>query len=64
VYGPAVRERIVAQTLQQPEEPVTHWSRARLAERVGVSASTVGRVWREQNLKPHRSETFKDGSDP
>ena len=64
LYGPEVRERIVATTLQKPQEPVTHWSRARLAKRVGVSASTVGRVWREKNLKPHRSETFKYSSDP
>lgn len=64
VYGREVRERIVAATLKKPDEPVTHWSRARLAERVGVSASTVGRVWREKNLKPHRSETFKYSNDP
>ena len=64
VYGPEVRQRIVAATLKKPDVPVTHWSRARLAERVGVSASTVGRVWREENLKPHRSETFKYSSDP
>lgn len=60
VYGRAVRDRIVAETLKPPEGAVTHWSRARLAERVGVSASTVGRVWRETNLKPHRSETYKE----
>ena len=64
LYGPEVRERIVAATLKKPEAPVTHWSRARLAKRVGVSASTVGRVWREKNLKPHRSETFKYSKDP
>jgi transposase len=58
------REEIVAATLKKPEGAVTHWSRARLAERVGVSASTVGRVWREANLKPHRSETFKYSNDP
>jgi transposase len=64
VYGRAVREKIVAETLKPPEGAVTHWSRVRLAERVGVSASTVGRVWRETNLKPHRSETFKCSNDP
>ena len=64
VYGREVRERIVTETLTPPEGPVTHWSRARLAERVGVSASTVGRVWREARLTPHRSETFKFSADP
>jgi transposase len=64
LYGREARDKIVAETLKKPAEPVTHWSRARLAERVGVSASTVGRVWREANLKPHRSETFKYSNDP
>jgi len=62
-YGREVRERILAETLTPPEG-ATHWSRERLAKRVGVSASTVGRVWKEGRLKPHRSETFKYSSDP
>jgi len=62
-YGRDVRERILAATLTKPEA-TTHWSRARLAKQVGVSASTVGRVWAEGRLKPHRSETFKFSRDP
>ncbi len=62
-YGREVRERILAETLTPPEG-MTHWSRERMAERVGVSASTVGRVWHEGQLKPHRVETFKYSRDP
>ena len=62
-HGREVRERILAQTLTPPEG-TTHWSRARMARQVGVSASTVGRVWAEGRLKPHRAETFKFSSDP
>jgi transposase/transposase-like protein len=62
-YGRETRERILAETLTTPED-ATHWSRASMAKRVGVSASTVGRVWREGRLKPHRLETFKYSSDP
>ena len=62
-FGREVRERILAETLTPPEG-MTHWSRERMAGRVGVSASTVGRVWREGTLKPHRKETFKYSSDP
>ncbi len=29
-----------------------------------MSVTTIGRVWREANLKPHRSETFEYGNDP
>ena len=57
------REQILAATLTPPEA-TTQWSRARLAKQVGVSASTVGRVWAEERLKPHRSETFKYSRDP
>jgi transposase-like protein/transposase len=62
-YGREVRERILAETLTPPEG-MTHWSRERMARRVGVSPSTVGRVWREGRLQPHRLETFKYSSDP
>lgn len=58
-----VRERILSETLTRPEG-TTHKSTRRLARRVGVSASTVGRVWQEGRLKPHRSETFKFSRDP
>ena len=61
--GRDVRERILSATLTPPAG-ATHWSRARLAKQVGVSASTVGRVWREARLQPHRVETFKYSSDP
>jgi transposase len=62
-YGREVRERILAETLTPPES-ATHWSTRRLAPRVGVSAATVGRVWQEGRLKPHRTETFKYSRDP
>jgi transposase len=63
VYGREVRERILATTLTRPEA-TTHWSTRRLAKEVGVSASTVARVWQEGRLKPHRTETFKFSRDP
>jgi len=62
-YGREVRERILAETLTRPEG-TTHWSTRRLAVRVGVSPSTVARVWQEGRLKPHRVETFKYSRDP
>lgn len=46
VYGRKVRAKIVAETLKKPEGPVTHWSRARLAERPGVSVDGGARVAR------------------
>src|SRR5262249_56765589 len=42
----------------------THWSRASMAKRSGLSRSTVGRIWKAFQLKPHRSETFTLSKDP
>ena len=33
----------------------THWSRASMAERSGLSKSTIGRIWKAFELKPHRA---------
>jgi transposase len=56
--------RIVALTLKGPPRGLSQWSRSEMAERVGVSPSTVGRVWRAHALQPHRVETFKLTTDP
>lgn len=53
---------IVAATLTPPEG-ITHWSARRLAKEVGVGHSTVHRIWRAYDLKPHRVETFKFSRD-
>jgi len=42
----------------------THWSTRTLAAKVGVSDTTVLRVWRRHGLKPHLIETFKVSRDP
>jgi len=45
-------------TLEPPPEGITHWSARRLGERVGMSETTVWRIWQTAKLKPHRVETF------
>jgi transposase len=35
-----------------------------MAKRSGLSKSTIGRIWRDFELKPHRASTFKLSSDP
>jgi hypothetical protein len=46
----------------------TRWSNtthaAPLAVRSGLSKSTIWRIWRKFELKPHRAETFKLSTDP
>ena len=42
----------------------THWSCRTMAERAGVSSSTVQRIWSARDLQPHRVRTFKLSGDP
>ena len=35
-----------------------------MAERSGLSKSSIGRIWRAFELKPHRGESFKLSTDP
>jgi transposase len=58
------RARVVAKTLQPPGQGLTHWSTREMAAAVGVSHSTVHRLWRAHDLQPHRLETFKFSTDP
>jgi transposase len=57
-------ERIVTMTLESTPDDATHWSTRNLAKRIGVSQSTVSRVWRAFNLQPHRVKTFRLSNDP
>ena len=60
------RAEILATTLAPPPEHlgVTHWSSRLLATELGISHSTVARVWAEHDLKPWQTETFKFSTDP
>jgi transposase len=58
-------EEVVRLTLEEtPEDTSTHWTTRTLARRVGVGKDTIARVWRNHELKPWRSETFKLSNDP
>ncbi|WP_157979010.1 IS630 family transposase, partial [Nocardia aurea] len=55
---------VVARTLETKPANATHWSTRSMAKQVGLSQSTVSRVWRAFGLQPHRSATFKLSADP
>ena len=63
-YGPEVIQQVIDTTLQSKPKGRTHWSCRSMAQRLGVSKSTVSNIWRSHNLKPHRVKTFKLSRDP
>jgi hypothetical protein len=61
---PEIAERVVALTLGDPPGETTHWTATAMAAAVGVSVSSVQRIWRAHRLQPHRVRQFKLSNDP
>ncbi|MHB9149954.1 MAG: IS630 family transposase [Thermoleophilia bacterium] len=58
-------EEVIVQTLESaPADGGTHWSTRQMAQKVGLSQSTVSRIWRAFGLQPHRQVSFKLSKDP
>ena len=57
-------EALIVKTLETAPTDATHWSTRSMAAAIGLSQSTVSRVWRAFGLQPHREETFKLSKDP
>ena len=59
-----VADRVVALTLEDPPGETTHWTAGAMAKVVGISVSSVQRIWRSHGLQPHRMRQFKLSNDP
>ena len=57
-------EDVIVATLETTPGKDTHWSRASMAARTGLSKSTIGRIWKKFDLKPHLQDSFKLSTDP
>ena len=60
----SVIERVVTLTKSDPPSEATHWTAAAMAKAVGISVSSVQRIWRAHGLQPHRVHLFKLSNDP
>lgn len=56
-------EEVVKTTLNTTPKGQTHWSTRQLAQKLGVSQSSVGRIWRAFKLQPHRQGTYTLSTD-
>ncbi len=52
-------EQVIALTLETTPKDATHWSTRSMAQRSGLSHTTVSRIWHAFALQPHCTETFK-----
>ena len=55
---------LIRKTLETNPEDGTHWSCRTMAREIGLSKSTVQRVWNAFGLQPHRQRHFKLSNDP
>jgi transposase len=56
-------QAIVEATRHTKPANATHWTTRTMAQAQGVSAATVRRIWRQHQLKPHLTKTFKPSRD-
>jgi transposase len=64
VANAAMQAKIARKTQQKPTDGSTHWSCRKMAVALGLSKSTVQRVWAQTRLKPHRLDRYMASDDP
>jgi putative transposase len=55
---------LIKKTLESKPEGETQWSCREMAKAMGISKSTLQRVWSALGLQSHRQEFFKLSTDP
>ena len=60
----AVESLILNRTLHEQPAGATHWSSRALALHLGLSATTIRRVWQRNGIKPHLQDTSEVSRDP
>ena len=60
----AVKRKVLAKTASETPPDATHWSVRSMATAMGISHTSVQRIWAEAGLKPHLVRRFKISNDP
>jgi transposase len=59
-----IKLKVVEKTMKERPANATHWSVRAMAAEIGISHTSVQRIWREYGLKPHLVRRFKVSNDP
>lgn len=59
-----VQARVLKKLQHLPPDGSTHWSCRKMARALGLSKSTVQRIWASAGVKPHRLERYTASHDP
>jgi transposase len=59
-----IKLKVVEKTVKERPVNATHWSVRTMAEEMGISHTSVQRIWHEYGLKPHLVRSFKVSNDP
>ena len=57
-------EEVIVATLEESATNATQWSRTSMAAKSELSRSTIGRIWRKFEIKPHLVDGFTLPTDP
>ena len=59
-----VKLKVLTKTANEMPANATHWSVRTMAKEIGISHTSVQRIWTEAGLKPHLIRKFKLSNDP
>src|SRR5262249_45535584 len=59
-----IKAKVLAKTTTETPPNATHWSARAMAKAMGLSHTSVQRIWNEAGLKPHLVKRFKVSNDP
>jgi transposase len=62
--GEDVKLAVIKKTTSERPANATHWSVRSMARAMGLSHTSIQRIWNEAKLKPHLVRSFKVSNDP